>query len=59
MEEEARSLLEEARTLQGHTFLSPEEKAKLMRLANKAGLSQSAYLRMLINQQQEEIAVAS
>ena len=36
------------RTAQGHTFLTPEEKAKLRERAAAKGMSQSAYLRYLI-----------
>ncbi|AWY06184.1 ribbon-helix-helix DNA binding domain protein [Gordonia phage Suzy] len=39
---------EEARTHQGHTFLSYEEKQKLIRDAKAMGMTQSAYLRHLV-----------
>lgn len=55
-EEEVAEAEAGARSLQAHTFLSWEEKSKLLRLARKAGLSQSAYLRMLVNEQ-PDIAV--
>ena len=42
---------------QAHTFLSPEEKRKLILLARSAGLTQSAYLRKLVVEQPEPLPV--
>ncbi|QNJ55391.1 ribbon-helix-helix DNA binding domain protein [Gordonia phage LittleFella] len=41
---------------QAHTFLSMEEKQKLVLLAESAGLTQSAYLRKLVVEQPDPLA---
>lgn len=50
--------MEAGRTEQGHTFLNPSEKEKLIRDAARMGMTQSAYLRHLVVSQSESAETA-